>query len=296
MIPPAAEATPFRVACVQVNATEGIADNLEAARLLVSRAAAEGASLIALPECVALMAATGEAARSAARREAESRPLAVFRELAAGLGRWLLVGSLPILPEPEEGQDSEDHRIVNRSILIDGEGVIRARYDKIHMFDVRLGGGGTYRESATYRPGSTAVLAETPFGPMGLTICYDLRFPGLYRSLARAGCRMIAVPSAFTRMTGAAHWHVLLRARAIETGCFIIAPAQCGAHPGGRQTYGHALIVDPWGTILAEADETPGVVAATLDPDAVTRARRQIPSLAHDRAYAAPVPAPGANL
>ena len=178
----------------------------------------------------------------------------------------------------------------NRSLLIDDKGALVAHYDKIHLFDVQLAGGETYAESDRILPGAQAVLAPTPWGALGMTVCYDVRFPALYRVLAKAGAALISVPAAFTYTTGRAHWHVLLRARAIETGCFIIAPAQCGLHPGNRRTYGHSLIVAPWGEILAEASETEtGIIHATLEMNKVADARGMVPSLRHDRDFKIPV-------
>ncbi len=190
------------------------------------------------------------------------------------------MGSLAIRLEAE--------RLANRSYLIDPHGRVAASYDKIHMFDVQLSEREGYRESSTFRPGARAVVAETPLGPIGLTVCYDLRFPYLYRALAHAGAKILTIPSAFTRVTGEAHWHVLLRARAIEAGAYVIAPAQCGAHAGGRRTYGHSLIVAPWGEVLADGGAEPGFVIAEIDLAAVAEARRRVPSLDHDRAYEAP--------
>jgi predicted amidohydrolase len=206
--------------------------------------------------------------------------LAAFRGLARETGAWLLVGSLAIRLGPET--------LANRSFLLDDAGRIVARYDKIHMFDVDLPGGESYRESALYRPGARAVVADTPWGRLGMTVCYDLRFPYLYRTLAHAGAVMLTIPAAFTKFTGQAHWHVLLRARAIETGCFVVAPAQCGSFSGGRESYGHSLIVAPWGEVLADGGEAPGFVVAELDLDRVARARRMVPSLRHDRSFEPP--------
>jgi len=272
----------FRLACVQVNAGDDVAANLAAAATLARAARDQGAGLIAFPENVAFMAPDGLGVREAAKPEAEHPGLAAFRALAREIDAWLLVGSLAVATDDAEG------RVANRSFLMDSGGEIKATYDKIHMFDVSLAGGENYRESATYLPGGEAVLAASPFGMLGMTICYDLRFPYLYRRLAKAGAEMIAVPSAFTQATGRAHWHTLLRARAIETGCFVFAAAQCGTHPRGRKTFGHSLIIDPWGTILAEAGEEPGVITAEIDLAAVARARAQVPSLTHDRDVAGP--------
>lgn len=270
----------FRLACIQTNSGNDMAVNISVACELVRAAHGEGAELIALPECVAMME-TGRAQIIAKAAPEDAHPaLAAFRELAAELGVWLLAGSLTV--------DIGEDRVANRLYLLDAGGGVVARYDKIHMFDVDLSGGESYRESSTYRPGETAVLAETPFGALGMTVCYDLRFPQLYRALAQAGAGMLAVPSAFTRQTGQVHWHVLLRARAIETGAYVFAPAQCGTHPKDRKTYGHSLIVDPWGEVLADGGEEPGFVIAEIDPGKVTEARRSLPSLTHDRAFDGP--------
>lgn len=276
------EPAPFRLACVQVNAGEDIPANLETAAAFAREAKAAGADLIAFPENVAYMAPDGRSVREAAKTEADHPALAAFQAVARELQCWLLVGSLAI----DAGE--VDGRVANRTFVIDAEGATVAAYDKIHMFDVSLAGGESYRESDTYRPGAEARLVQTPFGGIGLSICYDLRFPALYRALARAGADMIAVPSAFTRATGEAHWHTLLRARAIETGCYVFAPAQCGTHPRGRKTFGHSLVVDPWGGIVAEAGDRPGVIAAEIDLAAVARARGQVPSLDHDREFSGP--------
>jgi predicted amidohydrolase len=273
---------PFRLACVQVNAGDDMAANLETAANLAGQARERGATLIGFPENVAFMAPDGLGVREAAGPEDAHPALARFQALARELDAWLLVGSLAI------ATGDADERVANRSFLLDAAGDIKARYDKIHMFDVSLAGGESYRESATYRPGAEAVLAPSPFGAIGLTICYDLRFPYLYRALARAGAELIAVPSAFTQATGRVHWETLLRARAIETGCFVFAPAQCGTHPRGRKTHGHSLIIGPWGEVLAEAGEEPAVITAEIDLAACARARAQVPSLSHDRDFTGP--------
>ena len=269
---------PFRLACVQVSAGDEIGPNLNAAAELVRRAAGEGAVFVSLPECVALIEPDRAALKRKSSGEAGHLALTAFAALAGELGIWLHVGSVALR--------TEGGRIANRSYLLDPRGAVVARYDKVHMFDVDLGDGEVYRESDTYRPGDRAVCADLPWGRLGLTICYDVRFPSLYTYLAEAGAHFIGVPSAFTRRTGQAHWHVLLRARAIETGCWIFAAAQCGDHAGGRRTYGHSLIVDPWGEIVAEAGEEPGVIVAEIDPARVRQARRSIPSLANARQFA----------
>jgi predicted amidohydrolase len=271
---------PFRLACVQVTAGGDVAANVQSASALVRDARAAGADLIALPECVALMEPDRKRVRALATPEGAHPALAAFRALARETGAWLLAGTVIVTTEGE--------RLANRSCLVAPDGAVRARYDKIHMFDVDLPGGESYRESATYRPGAEAVLAELPWGLLGMTVCYDVRFPQLYRALAHGGADFISVPSAFTRQTGMAHWHVLLRARAIETGAYVFAPAQCGEHPGKRLTYGHSLIVDPWGAVLADGGEAPGFVIAEIDPAKIEAARRAIPSLTHDRDFAAP--------
>ncbi len=268
----------FTVACVQLNSGADVAANVEAASDLIRAAHGEGAELIMTPETTDMMDLSREAALEAAQPEESHRALAAFRELAAERGCWLLIGSLIVQGEGE--------RLANRSFLVAPDGAIAARYDKIHMFDVDIPDGQTYRESATYKPGERAVVADLPWGRLGMTVCYDLRFPHLYRTLAKAGADFISVPAAFTRFTGQAHWHVLLRARAIETGCFVFAPAQCGEHARGRQTYGHSLVVAPWGEVIAEAGEVPGFVIARIDPTAIAKARSMVPALTHDRDFA----------
>jgi predicted amidohydrolase len=210
--------------------------------------------------------------------------LAAFREIARETGAWLLVGSLAVRVS--------ETKLANRSFLVDPAGAVAAKYDKMHMFDVEIGDGQTYRESALYQPGSEAVIADLPWGRLGMTVCYDLRFPYLYRALAQAGADFLSIPSAFTAPTGRAHWQVLMRARAIETGCFVLAPAQCGEHAEGRRTYGHSIIVGPWGEVLAEAGDAPGHVIVEIDPAQVAEARRKIPSLKHDRTVSGPVARP----
>jgi len=203
--------------------------------------------------------------------------LAALRDAARKLSIYVHIGSLAVKAAPDKA--------ANRSFLIDRKGDIIARYDKIHMFDVDLANGESYRESRTYRPGDLAVVADLPWGRLGVTICYDLRFPALYRALAEAGALFFSIPSAFTVQTGEAHWHVLLRARAIENGCFVFAAAQGGTHESGRETYGHSLVIDPWGQILAEGGTEPGVILADIDPAQVAAARARIPSLHHGRRF-----------
>ncbi len=272
----------FTVACIQPSSRRDVAENLATIGPLIARARADGADLICLPEVVGMIEPNRKLRFEKAEPEETDRGLVGFREIAAKSGAWLLVGSLAIKLAPD--------RLANRSYLLDSTGAIRAVYDKIHMFDVDLAGGESHRESNSFRPGDRAVLADTPWGPLGMTVCYDLRFPNLYRTLAQSGAMYLAIPSAFTRPTGRAHWHVLVRARAIETGCFVFAPAQCGEHAEGRKTYGHSLIVAPWGEVLADGGDEVGIVMAEIDPAKVWEARRMVPSLDHDRPFAAPTP------
>lgn len=257
-------------------------ENLEMLEAGVRDLAARGAKFVLTPEMTGILDGNSARLRGNARREHEDATLALGRRLAAELGLWLLIGSQAVVAEEDDG----DGRLANRSFLIDTEGAVRARYDKIHLFDVDLPSGERYRESASYRPGSRAVVADTPWGRMGFAICYDVRFPHLFRTLAQAGAQMIAVPAAFTRTTGEAHWHTLLRARAIETGCFILAPAQTGQHRDGRTTFGHSLVVAPWGEVLADAGTDAGGIIAEIDLTHVEAARSRIPALQHDRAFA----------
>jgi predicted amidohydrolase len=270
----------FRLACIQTNSGGDMERNIAAASGLTREARDGGADLIALPEVVALIEPDRARLVATAPEEAHHPALIAFRDLAREIGAWILGGSISVR--------AGDGRVANRSLLIDPTGAVAGRYDKIHMFDVDLPGGETYRESDTYRPGEETCVARTPWGGLGMTLCYDVRFPGLYRTLAKAGADFIAVPSAFTRQTGRAHWSVLLRARAIETGAYVFAPAQCGDHGGGRQTYGHTMIVDPWGAILAEAEDDIGIIFADVDTSKVADARRAIPSLGQDATYAPP--------
>jgi len=270
----------FTAACVQLASDIEPEANLRAAAEAIRRARDAGADFVLTPETTDMMEMKRRDAFAKARGEAEHPGLAQLRVLAGELGCWLLIGSLVIR--------LGDERLANRSFLIDPAGQVAARYDKIHMFDVEVPDGQSYRESKAYQPGGAAVLADLPWGRLGLTVCYDLRFPQLYRALAQAGAEVLTVPSAFTRLTGRAHWHVLLRARAIETGSFVLAPAQCGETSQGRQTYGHSLIVAPWGEVLAEAGEEPAVILAEIDPARVAAARRMVPALGHGRVFDAP--------
>ena len=271
--------TQFRAACVQMRSGTEVAPNIASASALVRQAASAGATFIATPEMTNLLDIRPGIARPKIVAQDQDATLIAFRALADELRAWLLLGSIAVALE-------DDDRFANRSFLIGPNGKIIAHYDKIHMFDVEVGDGQTYRESRAYRPGDTARLVSSAVGEIGMKICYDLRFPGLYRSLAQAGAQMFTVPAAFTRVTGEAHWHVLLRARAIETGCFVIAPAQGGTHEDGRETFGHSLIISPWGEILAEADgDEPGVIWADLDLDQVAEARARIPSLGNNQVF-----------
>ncbi|HVV64928.1 MAG TPA: carbon-nitrogen hydrolase family protein [Rhizomicrobium sp.] len=267
----------LRVACVQMRSSDDVARNIRDASALVREAKAKGAEFIATPENTTLMAPDGGAKLDRSFPEDRDPALPAFMALARELGVWLLIGSLAI--------KISDAKTANRSFLIEPGGQIAASYDKIHLFDTDPGSGESYRESKTVEAGQLAKVADTPWGKIGLTICYDLRFPALYRQLAKAGAFLLTVPSAFTETTGKAHWSVLLRARAIENGSFVVAPAQGGTHANGRKTFGHSMIVGPWGEILAEAGTDPCVIVADIDPADSTRARARIPSLKHDRAF-----------
>jgi predicted amidohydrolase len=272
------------LALIQTRTPATAAAGLAHVAPLIRRAAAEGAKLILTPEGTNLLEQRRDRRAAAITDEDQDACVLGLRHLAAELGIWLLIGSAIV----RSGHDGDD-RAANRSLLIDPNGGIVGRYDKLHVFDVDLPNGETYRESAAIRPGDAAVVADLPWGRLGLTVCYDIRFPHLFRQLARAGACMIAVPAAFTVPTGEAHWETLLRARAIETGAFVLAPAQGGTHEDGRKTWGRSTIVAPWGEVIAKLDhDEPGVLHAVLDLSAVDRARAAVPSLAHDRAFAAP--------
>jgi deaminated glutathione amidase len=276
----------MRAGLVQLSASDDPAENLPAVEALVREAAAGGAGFVLTPEVSNLVSGSRRRQQALLAPEAEDPMLARMRAVAAELGIWVLLGSLALRTEDADG------RFANRSLLVGPDGAVRARYDKIHMFDVDLEGGESYRESAGFRPGDRAVVAEVAGTPVGLSVCYDLRFPSLYRALAQAGARILTVPAAFTVPTGRAHWHVLLRARAIETGAFVLAPAQTGRHTvrdgPERRSYGHSLAVSPWGEVLADGGEAPGVSLVDLDLAEVDRARGRIPALAHDRGFAPP--------
>ena len=267
----------FRAALVQLRSGRAIAPNIETAERLIRSAVREGALYVQTPENTSIMELETECLLAAIETEEKSEPLAQLRALAKELAIWLHVGSL--------GTKLIGGKVANRSYLIAPDGAIAARYDKLHMFDVDLAGGESYRESRNFNPGSKAVVADLPWGRLGMSICYDLRFPGLYRALASAGADFITVPAAFTKQTGEAHWRVLLRARAIETGTFVLAACQGGLHENGRSTYGHSMIVSPWGEVLAEAGEDPQIVLADIDARLSAEARAKVPSLRYGRAF-----------
>src|SRR6201996_8349896 len=272
--------TAFKAACVQLRSSDDVAENIRTTSDLIREAKGKGAQFVATPENTTLMAPDGGAKLAQSYDEAHDPALPAFAALAEELGIHLLIGLLAI--------KVSDTKTANRSFLIDPKGHVTARYSKIHLFDVNLPSGEKYRESNTVAGGDAAVLADTQWGKIGLTICYDLRFPQLYRALTQKGAFLLTVPSAFTETTGKAHWHVLLRARAIENGAFVLAPAQGGTHANGRKTYGHSMIVAPWGEVLAEAGTEPGVIVAEIDPAAVTDARQRVPNLQHDRDFQGP--------
>ena len=267
----------MRAAILQM--TSGIDPAANAAVIVdaVKQAAEQGADMLFTPEMAGYLDRNRARAAETLRSEADDPVLAAVREAAVRHGLWVHLGSLPL---KEEGGDG---RWVNRSFVIDGKGEIRARYDKIHLFDVDLATGESWRESAVYRPGEKVAAVETPWGRMGLSVCYDLRFPDLYRALTNAGATMLLVPAAFTVPTGEAHWHVLLRARAIEAGCFVIAPAQTGRNEDGRETYGHSLVVDPWGEVLLDMGEQAGLALADIDLSRVEDVRGRVPAIANRR-------------
>ncbi len=267
----------LRAGLVQLRSGRDMARNLADAAGLIRQAAGQGAALVATPEMTNVLEPDRPRLRGLAKVQAEDESVAGFSALAAEFGIWLNIGSLALM--------GDDGTLINRSLLFDPAGTLRAYYDKIHLFDVDLPTGESLRESHAYSGGSRAVVLEAAGYRLGLTICYDVRFPGLYRHLAQAGAEVITVPSAFTVPTGEAHWHVLLRARAIETGSFVLAAAQAGRHESGRETYGHSLAVAPWGEVLAEAGQDPCAVVVDLDLAQVTAARRRIPALAHDRPF-----------
>src|SRR5476651_56331 len=270
-------AVTFKAAMIQMRSGLAPAANIDAAARMIGEAKSAGADYVQTPEMTNILAAKREQLFSVIVDEDADTSLTTLRELARKLGIYIHIGSLAIKVSPDKA--------ANRSFLISPKGDIAARYDKIHMFDVDLANGESYRESRNYRPGEKAVLYDLPWGRLGLTICYDLRFPALYRALAEAGASMLTIPSAFTQQTCEAHWHILIRARAIENGCFVFAAAQAGKHESGRETFGHSLIVDPWGRVLAKGGSDPGMVMAEIDLAEVAKARARIPSLQHGRRF-----------
>lgn len=274
---------------VQLCVSDDPAANLPVTQGFIAEAAGAGAGLVLTPEATNLLSPDRSWKDRVLSVESDDTTLAALRVQAAALGIWLLIGSLSLKTD-----DPDDDRLVNRSFLIGPDGRIAARYDKLHMFDVTISDSESYRESAGFRPGTQAVIADGPL-PIGMSVCYDLRFPYLYRALAQSGARILTVPAAFNDTTGAAHWQVLLRARAIETGCFVLAPAQTGLHPTPhtpdarpRRTWGHSLAVAPWGEVIADGGVDPGVTIASLDLQAIDKARSRVPSLTHDREFDGP--------
>ena len=276
----------MRAGLIQLSVTDDPAANLPVTLDLVRQAAADGADWILTPEVTNCLSSDRDHQRRVLQPEDQDQTLAALRAEAARLKVWLLIGSLGLKT------DDADGRFANRSFLIAPDGTICARYDKIHMFDVNVSDTEQYRESSGYRPGGRAVIGDTPFGKVGMTVCYDLRFPQLYRRLAQGGATILTIPAAFNDTTGAAHWESLIRARAIENGCFVLAPAQCGTHAAHndrpRRTHGHSLAVAPWGEVLADGGALPGVTLVDLDLAATTRARARVPSLTHDRPFEGP--------
>ena len=272
----------FRAALVQMRTGRDVAANIDAAAKLIREAKSGGAVYVQTPEQTSLMELDRKSLFAHIVEEEHDPALAAFRELARELKIHLHVGSLAVKVSPDKA--------ANRAFFLDPDGEVIGRYDKIHMFDVDLANGETYRESNTYRAGEIATVVATPFSRFGLSICYDVRFPALYRALAEAGAEVLTVPAAFTKQTGEAHWHLLLRARAVETGCFVLAAAQGGHHENGRDTYGHSLVIDPWGRVVAEAGIDPGVIIADIDLSQVAGARRKIPALEHGRRFEVQAP------
>jgi len=271
--------TPFTVACVQINSSNNMASNLNRANELVSQAAEQGAQLILLPENVALMAGHSRELHMQAVEMERHKAIVALSKLAKTHNIWLVVGSIAV-PAAHSG------KMYNRCVVISPDGMIVNHYDKIHLYDVVLPDGDTYSEPKNFDPGKKLVMQDLPWGTLGLSICYDLRFPHMFRALAKRGSDFLSIPAAFVQLTGAAHWHVLLRARAIETGCYVFAPAQVGSHPGDRKTYGHSLIIDPWGEVIADAGGIEeGIIMANIDPVKVGYNRKVMPSLSHDRPF-----------
>ena len=272
----------MKVACLQINSSRDMDANIAKVHSLVIEAVDKGAQLVATPENTFVMGEPSDDFPRVFYTQENHPGILAAAEIARECQCWLLIGSVAVT---DNNRMMDNGKTYNRSLLFNPQGNIVTHYDKIHLFDVTLPNGEVYTESSKMLPGQKAVVADTPWAKLGMTICYDLRFPHLYRALAKAGAQILAIPSAFTVPTGEAHWHVLLRARAIENGCFVIAPAQTGTHPGGRKTYGHALIVDPWGKIVAEAGSEEGVIMADLELSQVDQARGKLPSLGHDREF-----------
>jgi deaminated glutathione amidase len=272
----ASQAT-FRAGLIQMRSGRTPQANLDEAVKLIGQAREAGADYVQTPEMTNIMETDRARMFATIVAEEQDSTVATLREVARKLKLYVHIGSLAIKVSPDKA--------ANRSFLISPKGEIVGRYDKIHMFDVDLAGGESYRESRNFRPGELAVLADLPWGRFGMTVCYDLRFPSLYRALAEAGASILTIPAAFTRQTGEAHWQVLMRARAIENGCFVIAAAQGGKHENGRETFGHSIVVDPWGRVIAEGDAEPGLIMAEIDLAAVSAARARIPSLQHGRRF-----------
>ena len=267
----------MKIALLQMTSGVDPAANAQTITAAIAETAAGGAAMLFTPEMSGLVDRDKVRAASSLFAEADDPVLAAVREAAATHGIWVHLGSLAV--------KEESGKLANRGFVIDAKGDIRARYDKLHLFDVDLPTGESWRESASYEPGRGAVVVETPAGGLGLAICYDLRFPDLFRALSDAGATILAVPAAFTRPTGAAHWHILLRARAIEAGAFVVAAAQTGVHEDGRATYGHSLVADPWGLVVARASDGPGIVSTRIDKERIARVRRMIPVAEHKRAF-----------
>ncbi len=276
----------MRTALLQMTTSDDPGENLDMVEAMLAEAVADGAGFVLTPEVTNCLSASRKHQQAVLHHEEDDPTLAALCNAAARHGVWLLLGSLAVKTHDSDG------RFANRQFLISPQGEITARYDKIHMFDVDVSPEETYRESDGYRPGDRAVVTDTPFGRIGMSICYDVRFGYLHRALAQAGAEILTVPAAFSSVTGAAHWHSLLRARAIETGCYVLAPAQTGKHPASvgarRQTYGHSLVVAPWGEVLADAGSEPGVTYVDLDMEKVAEARRRVPALTHDRDFDGP--------
>lgn len=273
--------TTFKVALVQLNTSDNMDENISTASNLVRKGAALGADVVMLPENSSMMTFGRKNIIANARAEEKHPAILAFADLARDLGVWLHGGTFAV----KLNEKNSSAPLVNRTIVFSPDGAIAKRYDKIHMFDVDLSENESYRESETFRPGSKLALLDLPWGKMGLTTCYDVRFPHLYRELAQAGADFFAVPAAFTATTGNAHWHVLLRARAIENGCFVFAPTQSGTHAGNRETFGHSLIIDPWGVVLADGGDGPGVITAEIDTGVVAQVRAKVPSLKNEQVF-----------